>query len=144
MALVASLIILYPSATVSAPTEQVATTTPEVSEDVSRETEWTFDALVHHLAIKYGQDEAIARKIISCESQYSDGSTHKNYTKEGVHWSTDWGYWQVNDYWHLEASTALGFDVRYNWEDNLEYGFMLLKNDGAMRHWSASAYCWNI
>lgn len=101
--------------------------------------EWTFDTLIVHLAKKYGQSEILARKIIKCESSYKQGNVHYNRRDDGTVWSTDWGYFQVNDYWHRDSR----FDFKNNWQENLEYGFLLLKEDGAMAHWSASAYCWN-
>jgi len=110
--------------------------------DVSRETDWTFDTFVHHLALKYGQDEELARKIIACESQYKQGNTHKNLQEDGTVWSTDWGYWQINDYWHLDEAKSQGYDIRYNWQHNLEYGFKMLKSEGTTP-WNASKYCWN-
>lgn len=114
-------------------------TEPDVSHETSEE--WTFDTLISYLAQKYNQDEVLMRKIISCESANKKNAKHDNYTEDGQYWSSDIGYVQVNTYWHEEAATERGFNI-YNWQDNLEYGFILLKSDGADRHWSASAYCW--
>ena len=115
---------------------------PEI---VSQETqvEWTFETLLPHLAKKYGQDEDLVRKIIKCESHFDPDAKNDNYNKEGEYWSSDWGYWQINDYWHLEDAKRHNYDIVHSWQDNLEWGFKLLKQDGAMRHWGASAYCWN-
>lgn len=98
---------------------------------------------MHHLAEKYGQDEALARKIISCESQYRKGNTHENKRDDGTVWSVDWGYWQINDYWNLAEATRRGYDIRYNWQDNLEFGFIMLRDQGTSP-WNASKYCWNV
>lgn len=120
------------------------------SQNVPRETQpeeeplpVTFDTLFPLLAEKYGQDTNLAREIIRCESRFDENARNDNYDKKGIYWSSDWGYWQINDYWHVEDAKKLGLDVINNWEDNLEYGFIILKRDGAMAHWSASAHCWN-
>lgn len=115
---------------------------PEVIVAIPKKIEWTFDTFVSHLAKKYSQDEVLVRKIIKCESQYKKGNTHENLDKDGNVWSIDWGYWQINDYWHLKDATKQGYDIRYNWQHNLEFGFKLMKQQGT-RPWSASKHCWN-
>lgn len=99
----------------------------------------TFDTEIARLAEKYGQDESLARGIIKCESQQYNDMNNKNYLK-GVLWSTDWGYWQINDYYHEETAMKLGFDIQNEW-DNLEFGFILLSEQGT-RPWKASQACW--
>lgn len=130
-------ILLFPRKTASAPDiKQVATSTPE-------KIEWTFDTLVTHLAKKYGQDEALARKIIKCEGLlYKQKGNNKNKREDGTVWSIDWGYWQINDYWNLKEATRQGYDIRYNWQHNLEFGFKMLKSQGTSP-WNASKYCWS-
>ena len=114
---------------------------------------WTFETLVPYLAVKYGQNEVLAREIIRCESGSNPIAKGDNFhfelraDEEGVErqvwvlWSSDHGYWQVNDFYHELAAKQMGLDI-YNWEENLEYGFILLSRDGT-RHWKASAYCWD-
>lgn len=114
-----------------------------VIEEIIPVPEWTVDTLISHYSQEYGQDEALVRRIIQCESGFKKDAVGKNINKQGVHWSSDYGYFQVNDYYHLEDSLKLSLDVRNDWQDNLMYGFILLKKDGPMRHWSASSYCWN-
>lgn len=111
-----------------------ATTTPAVSK--------TFDSEVTRLAAKYKQSEILARTIIHCESrQYGSSGEHKNYTKAGEHWSTDWGWWQINDYYNEAPAARRGFDIYDKWE-NLEWGFIMLKEQGTSP-WNASKGCWN-
>lgn len=49
--------------------------------------------------------------IAACESGgtqfYEDGSLvkHMNY-RDGIHWSTDWGLFQINDVYHLETAES--------------------------------------
>lgn len=133
------LVTFLPFCVASAPEVAVATTTPQIATTTPKV--WTFDTLVSHLSKKYGQDEAIARKIIECESQYKKGNTHENLRDDGTVWSVDWGYWQINDYWNLKEATRQGYDIRYNWQDNLEFGFKMLKAQGTSP-WNASKYCW--
>lgn len=101
----------------------------------------TFDSEVSRLAAKYHQSETLARAIILCESrQYGSGASHKNYDKQGVWWSTDWGYWQINDYYNAATAKRRGFDIYDKWE-NLEFGFIMLKEQGTSP-WNASRGCW--
>lgn len=95
----------------------------------------TFDSEVSRLALKYNQDETLARRIIKCESS---NNAHATGTRAVV--GQDIGYWQINSYFHEKPALKMGYDI-YNWEDNLEYGFILLSNEGT-RPWNASKYCW--
>lgn len=103
----------------------------------------TFETLLPTLAKKYGQNEALARRIIGCESSNVATSTHDNYNKKGILWSTDHGYWQINDYWNEAEANRHGFDIRNDWQDNLEWGFKMMRDQGT-GPWSASEYCWKV
>lgn len=105
--------------------------------------EWTFETLIPHLADKYGQNETLARSIIACESENTATATYKNLNDEGIHWSTDHGYWQINDYHHAGTTARLKLNFRTDWQDNLEYGFILLKDQGTAP-WVASSHCWGV
>lgn len=94
----------------------------------------TFDEQIHLLAVKYGQDEILARKIIACESSMYPSALHVN--KNGT---KDFGAWQINEI-HRDNALALGYNI-YNETDNLEFGFLLLKEQGT-RPWNASKHCW--
>jgi len=84
-------------------------------------------------------------KIAKCESGgkqfYQDGTlvTNKNY-RDGVHWSTDYGYFQINDYYHLERAEELGLDIMTE-QGNKDYALLLFDADGTS-HWQASKGCW--
>ena len=85
-------------------------------------------------------DQNLARKIIKCEGQaYKTIGNNENY-HNGKVWSTDIGWWQINDYYHEKNALDMGLDIHNEW-DNLEYGFILLSRDGT-RHWTASKKCW--
>ncbi len=102
---------------------------------------WTFETLLPYLAKKYGQDEKLARAIIKCESGTKPDSINRNYTKGGTVWSSDHGYFQINDYWNKKTAIQRGFDIHL-WEENLEYGFILLKERGT-NPWLPSKRCWS-
>lgn len=103
--------------------------------------EWTFETLVPYLAEKHGVDEQLAREIIRCESRNKKDAKGYNYNSEGKVWSTDIGYFQVNSYYHTKEALSRGFDI-YVWEENLEYGFIMLKEQG-VTPWEPSKKCWN-
>ena len=111
-------------------------------QETKEEVVWTFETLVPYLAQKYGQDESLARAIIRCESKNRAHAKGDNYNKEGVYWSSDWGYWQINDYWNQATAKRRGYDIKI-WQENLEYGFIMLKEQGT-QPWLASSYCWNV
>ena len=96
----------------------------------------TFDGEVHRLSIKYHQNELLARKIIYCESR-SIPSARNLQAVVGV----DVGYWQINTFYHLAGAKVVGLDIYNQWE-NLEYGFILLSNQGT-RPWNWSKPCWS-
>jgi len=116
----------------------------EVEEEavIEEQIEWTPDTLITELSVAYGQDESLIRKIIHCESRGDVNAMNKNFNEKGQWWSSDYGLMQINNYWHEATAAELGMNI-YDWQHSLEYGVILLKTDGAMRHWSASAYCWN-
>lgn len=100
----------------------------------------TFNSEMHRLAIKYNQSEPLAREIIRCEGlSYKIKGNNQNYSN-GINWSEDVGWWQINNYYHKAPALKIGYDIYDEW-DNLEYGFILLKSQGTVP-WSASQYCW--
>jgi len=100
----------------------------------------TVDSEITRLASVYGQNGALARTIIKCESEMYGGAVNHNKIG-GVIWSTDIGVWQINDYFHKDNALKMGLDIYDEW-DNLEYGFILLKSEGT-KPWYASKGCWS-
>lgn len=100
----------------------------------------TLDTEITRLSGEYGISESLARKIIDCEGKIYGNVDNKNY-RNGVHWSTDVGPWQINDFYHKARMDSLGLNI-YDKYDNLEFGFMLLREQGT-KPWSASKHCWN-
>lgn len=86
--------------------------------------------LIAILAKKYGQDPELAKRIIACESQ-NIVDAHSP--------TDDFGYFQINQV-HFAQLRKMGLD-RTKWQDNLEFGFYLMKRDG-LAPWKNSEYCW--
>ncbi len=101
----------------------------------------TLDSEIDRLSIKYDVSSTTVRAIIKCESQMYGGAINQNKTPSGEVWSTDYGYLQINDYFHEDEMVKLGLDIHNEW-DSLEYGFMLLKSQG-LKPWSASKTCFS-
>lgn len=96
------------------------------------------DAMVRtaRLAKEYNVDPILAGAIIQCESRYSGNSNPLN--KNGTR---DHSYWQINDI-HRQEALSKGFDIE-NPADNLEYGFILLREPNGINHWRFSSHCWS-
>jgi hypothetical protein len=99
----------------------------------------TLDSEIDRLSIKYGVASSTARSIIKCESSMYGEAINRNRLPDGTVWSSDFGPFQVNDYFHEDTMTKLGLDI-HNQFDSLEYGFMLLSSQG-VGPWKASAKC---
>jgi hypothetical protein len=54
--------------------------------------------------------------------------------------SKDVGLMQINESYHLERATALGFDI-HSLEGNMAYARYLFAKEG-YQPWSASSKCW--
>jgi len=113
--------------------------------------DFNLEEKINELSEKYEVDAQKARAIIFCESNFVATSTNKNFrlkeylTTNGDSiwikylWSTDLGYWQINDYYHEKTANSLGFNIYDEWE-GLEYGFYLFKKEG-IKPWRASKEC---
>lgn len=110
---------------------------PETPVDLGQR-ELTFDELVDKYAAKYGQDASLARKIMFAESSHNFYARNDN-VKNGEVWSSDWCYWQINDYWNDSLAERHGWDYKNNQEDCMEMGFYMLATQGT-QPWSASKY----
>lgn len=100
----------------------------------------TLDSEIERLSIKYEVNADTVRAIVSCESQMYGNAENKNIDENGKVWSVDKGYLQVNSYYHTKPMQKLGLDINDKW-DSLEYGFILMKNEG-FGPWKASRKCW--
>lgn len=81
----------------------------------------------------------IMKKISWCESKNlqfeADGTVHR-----GVINPKDVGKYQINEYYHLEASQALKMDI-YTLSGNTEYALYLYGREGTTP-WNWSKGCW--
>lgn len=97
--------------------------------------------LIYKLAPAYGINPELAIAITHCEgSSYKRVGNNKNI-KNGEHWSTDVGWWQINDYYHEAQALKMGLNI-YNDKDNIIYGLWLMSKEG-VNPWKASQYCWS-
>lgn len=157
VAIIALALVLFPPAIVASksPVAEKAEvpTVPHETVEVPKQEE-SFDSLISRLAKKYGQSEALARKIVQCESKGNLNAIGNNYHwetrydeqgepyKVKVLWSSDHGPWQINDYWNAATAKKRGYNI-YDWRENLEFGFIMLKEQGTSP-WNSSAYCWQV
>jgi len=92
------------------------------------------DLRLSYLSRFYGVSNKLVRAIISCESNFkADAINYK--AKVGK----DIGYFQINSYYHQQKALAMNLDI-FNPDDNLEYGFYLLKKEGT-KPWRWSKKC---
>ena len=104
------------------------------------EVEKTLDSEIDRLAIKYDVSSSTVRAIAKCESSLYGDVVNYNRRADGTIWSIDKGYLQINNYYHEARMNHLGLDWDNEW-DSLEYGFMLMAEQG-LQPWSASRNCW--
>lgn len=87
----------------------------------------------------YFSDIPVMAEIAKCESRFrhygSDGEVLR-----GEQVSKDRGVMQINEYYHLEDSQRLGFNI-YTLEGNVAYARYLYEKQGT-RPWRPSAKCW--
>lgn len=79
-------------------------------------------------------------KIATCESTLSHFDQDGKVLR-GVVNSKDVGLFQINEYYHLEKSIELGFDI-HTPDGNVQYAVWLFKNEGSTP-WNWSKNCWS-
>ena len=95
--------------------------------------------MIEVLAEKYGVDSNLALHISQCESelrQYNENGT----VLRGRENPQDVGLFQINEFYHLQDSQKLGFNI-YTAKGNIEYAMYIMERDGT-RHWTYSKPCW--
>ncbi len=75
-----------------------------------------------------------------CESHGKPDAVNINYNKEGKEWSRDVGYMQWNNFYWKEQALKDGYDI-FDPDQNLEYGFVVMKKQG-LEPWKYSKSCW--
>ncbi len=87
----------------------------------------------------YFEDTPVLAAIAFCESSYrhhnKDGSVLRGKVNTG-----DVGVMQINERYHSERATQLGFDI-YSIRGNMAYARYLYEIQGS-KPWKASQHCW--
>jgi hypothetical protein len=99
------------------------------------------ESCILDLVKKEFQDIPILIKIAKCESQNRQFDKNGEVLR-GVQNPLDRGLFQINEYYHLEASKRLGMDI-YTLKGNMDYARYLYEQSGTSS-WEASEYCWNV
>ncbi len=91
------------------------------------------------LVTKYFSDIPIMIDIAYCESSFRQFNKNGSVLR-GIENRYDVGVMQINEYFHLEKSKKLGYDI-HSLEGNMAYARYLYEREGA-RPWLASSNCW--
>lgn len=115
--------------------------TPEPKEIKSEDYQpITNQANVKRFIEDYFRDTPVLQKIAFCESSFRhynpDGSLRLG--KVNKH---DLGVMQINELYHEEEATALGYDLK-SIDGNVAFARHLYEREGS-RPWNSSAKCWN-
>ncbi len=112
-----------------------ASTAPAAVEVVHKDNPMTLGQYVR----EQFKDTPLLADIAFCEStmrhQLPDGTVLRGKVN-----SDDVGVLQINEYYHLEASKKLGYDI-HTLEGNLAYGKWLYEKQGP-QPWISSSPCW--
>lgn len=88
---------------------------------------------------EYFTDIPVMAEIARCESRFRH-YVNGGEVLRGEKIPQDRGVMQINEYYHLEDSKKLGFNI-YTLEGNVAYARYLYEKQGT-RPWRASAKCW--
>lgn len=117
------------------------------NESSSKQT--SLDTQINNLEIEYNVSNAnreLIKRIMGCETMGSATATpdptkyRLNRRKDGSVWSTDLGYWQINDYYWDSFFKKMGLDI-HKPQDNLRAGFWIFQHNGT-QPWVWSKHCW--
>lgn len=88
---------------------------------------------------EYFADAPIMVAIAQCESHFrqfnKDGDVYR-----GKQNTKDVGVMQINEYYHLDTTEKLGYDI-YSIEGNMAYARYLYEREGTVP-WASSQPCW--
>ena len=121
---------------VIAPTDQTTKAQAEaILSYVPKEDEVDPYSLVWYFSRKYNADLSLAIKIADCESNWDVDAKNSKSTAYGV-------FQMLNGtFEHVKKLSGLPLK-RGVLKDEVEAAIWLLKNEG-VKHWNASAKCWN-
>ena len=90
---------------------------------------------------EYFNDIPILIDVAFCESSFRQFDNGGNVLRGMIN-PEDIGILQINEYWHLEDSKAMGWDI-YTLEGNLAYARYLYSIQG-LGPWGWSKDCWGV
>ncbi len=88
----------------------------------------------------FTSDKPLMAEISRCESHFRQYAKDGSVLRGRVN-NMDVGLFQINEYYHLETSKKLGYDI-YTVEGNMGYAKFLFNKEGATP-WSSSSPCWS-
>jgi len=98
------------------------------------------DARIQKEVKTYFNDVPALARVAYCESTFrhfdEDGEVLR-----GLVDSRDVGVMQINEHYHLDTATKLGYDI-HSLEGNMGYARHLYEKQG-LQPWSASRSCWD-
>lgn len=89
---------------------------------------------------EYFKDYPVLADVAYCESRYRQFNNKTGEVFRGIENTKDVGILQINEYYHKERATKLGFDLHTK-EGNMGYAKLLYLEKGA-QPWFASSPCW--
>ncbi len=89
---------------------------------------------------EYFADIPVMVRVAYCESRFRHIDNRTGRILRGEVNSYDVGVMQINEWYHLETSRKLGYDV-HTLEGNMAYARYLYEREGA-RPWLSSSPCW--
>ena len=87
----------------------------------------------------YFADAPIMADIAQCESHFRQYDANGSVFR-GVQNNQDVGVMQINEHYHLETATKLGYNI-YSVEGNMAYARYLYEHEG-VTPWASSQPCW--
>jgi hypothetical protein len=87
----------------------------------------------------YFVDIPLLSQIAGCESHYNQFSKDGSIFRGEIN-NADVGVMQINEYYHLQTSKSLGYDI-HTLAGNMAYARYLYEREGSAP-WISSSYCW--
>jgi hypothetical protein len=131
--------IVDSSSSEAALVSNVATTTSSEVKQASKQPSKDYNADVETKVREYFADIPLMAEISKCESHFrqfeKDGSIFRGKVN-----NQDVGAMQINEYYHKDRATKLGYDLR-TLEGNMAYARLLYQEQGG-QPWVSSSPCW--
>lgn len=136
LATVGILAVVSGFSTFSIPSDQIV---PVSQQDTETSVQEEAPLTTQEMVSRYFADIPIMVDIARCESTFRQYDKNGNVLRGKAN-RYDVGVMQINEYFHLEKSEKLGYDI-YSIEGNMAYARYLYEKEGA-RPWLASSNCW--